>query len=181
MASSKNLGVLFLRAINSRTLARHGSPCRRSCLEGHRRLPTATAPRQPPTGLPPAAHLGPGLPRRHPGQARPPAAHGTSQPGSAGQVGPPCAPGAPNGSQLASSTRSSPLDLSEVDGSLHKAPCGGEGPAPTPSPEPRSAGSGRSRPTCSGSRSAGSSTARTATTPTRSNRPCKPSPRADCS
>src|SRR5665811_314331 len=55
----------------------------------------------------------------------PPAAHGTSQPGSVGQVRPPCAPGAQNGWPLASSTNaskkpspattgSSPLDLSEV-------------------------------------------------------------------
>jgi len=47
------------------------------------------------------------------------------------------------------------LDLSEVsvDGSLHKAPCGGEAPAPTPPTGPRRAGSGRSRPKRPGSRS----------------------------
>ena len=58
---------------------------------------------------------------------------------------PPCEPGAPNGWPLGGSTssskkpspattRSSPLDLSEVavDGSLHKAPCGGEGTGPNP-------------------------------------------------
>jgi len=74
-----------------------------------------------------------------------PAAHGTSQPGSAGQVRPPCAAGAPNGwppgcstnsskKPSPATTRSSPLDLSEVavDGSLHKAPCGGEGTGPNP-------------------------------------------------
>src|SRR5450759_1828821 len=74
-----------------------------------------------------------------------PAAPGTSQPGSVGQTRPPCAAGAPNGWPPGSSTssskkpspattRSSPLDLSEVavDGSLHKAPCGGEGTGPNP-------------------------------------------------
>ena len=74
-----------------------------------------------------------------------PAAHGTSQPGSVRPVRPPCAPGAPNGWPPGCSTNSSkkpspattgssPLDLSEVavDGSLHKAPCGGEGTGPNP-------------------------------------------------
>jgi hypothetical protein len=74
-----------------------------------------------------------------------PAAHGTSQPGSVGPVRPPCAAGAPNGWPPGSSTSSSkkpspattgssPLDLSEVavHGSLHKAPCGGEGTGPNP-------------------------------------------------
>jgi hypothetical protein len=74
-----------------------------------------------------------------------PAAAGTSQPGSVGPVRPPCAPGAPNGSPPGCSTNSSkkpspattgssPLDPSEVavDGSLHKAPCGGEGTGPNP-------------------------------------------------
>src|SRR5665811_503043 len=74
-----------------------------------------------------------------------PAAHGTSQPGSVGQVRPPCAAGAPNGwpprcltssskKPSTATTGSSPLDLSEVavDGSLHKAPCGGEGTGPNP-------------------------------------------------
>src|SRR5665811_501717 len=55
-----------------------------------------------------------------------------------------------------------------------------KGPAPTPPTEPRSGGSGRSRLTCSGSPSDGSSTARTATTASCSNPPCKPSPPADC-
>ena len=75
----------------------------------------------------------------------PPAARGMSQPGSAGQVRPRCAAGAPNGSPLGCSTSSVEeaitsydkvigLDLSQVavDGSLHKAPQGGEGTGPNP-------------------------------------------------
>src|SRR5674476_1071922 len=56
-----------------------------------------------------------------------------------------------------------------------------KGPAPTPPTGPRSGGSGRSRPTCSGSLSAGSSTERTEATPSCSNPPCRPSPTAACS
>src|ERR1035437_8029504 len=76
----------------------------------------------------------------------PPAAHGTSQPGSVRPVRPPCAPGAPNGwppgcstssskKPSPATTRSSPLDLSEVAVDAqpaHKAPCGGEGTGPNP-------------------------------------------------
>ena len=46
-----------------------------------------------------------------------------------------------------------------------------KGPAPTPRTEGSSGGNGRSRPTCSGSPSAGSSTERTATTASCSNPP----------
>lgn len=73
------------------------------------------------------------------------AAPGTSPPDSPPQERPPCATGAPNGSTPASSAklveesiagydRIIGLDLSEVavDGSLHKAPCGGEGTGPNP-------------------------------------------------
>jgi len=58
------------------------------------------------------------------------------------------------------------LDLSEVaiDGSLHKAPCGGEGRDRALSIGERPAGSGRSPRIASASRSAGQQTGRTATT-----------------
>ena len=58
------------------------------------------------------------------------------------------------------------LDLSEVaiDGSQHKAPFGGEGTGPNPVDRGSADGSGRSRPTATGSRSAGNKPARTATT-----------------
>src|ERR1035437_5921367 len=61
--------VWLVRLSTGGRLARHGSPCRRSCLEGHRRPPTTTAPRHAPTGLPPAAHPGPGLLPRDPRSA----------------------------------------------------------------------------------------------------------------
>ena len=65
------------------------------------------------------------------------------------------------------------LDLSEVaiDGSLHKAPCGGEGTGPTPLTGQNSAGSGRSPPMPTASPSGGPSTAPTATTSSCSARP----------
>jgi transposase len=69
------------------------------------------------------------------------------------------------------------LDLSEVsvDGSLHKAPCGGKGTGRNPTTAASSAGSGRSPPTATASRSAGPSTAPTATTSPCSPPPCTPS------
>src|ERR1019366_4527060 len=129
------LRVLFLQAINSRTPCspwipvspkRSGRPCK------------ATYHHDPPTPTGCASRTGTSSKGSSFGWS--PAAHGTSQPGSAGQTRPRCAPGAPNGWPPGSSTNSSkkpspattgssPLDLSEVavDGSLHKAPCGGEG------------------------------------------------------
>jgi hypothetical protein len=58
------------------------------------------------------------------------------------------------------------LDLSEVaiDGSLHKAPCGGEGTGPNPTDRGNSGGSGRSPPMPPASPSGGQSTEPTATT-----------------
>ena len=58
------------------------------------------------------------------------------------------------------------LDLSEVavDGSLHKAPYGGESTGPTPVTGANSAGNGPPRSNATASRSAGQSTAPTATT-----------------
>ncbi|GAC1611734.1 MAG: hypothetical protein NVS3B26_27550 [Mycobacteriales bacterium] len=69
------------------------------------------------------------------------------------------------------------LDLSEiaVDGSLHKAPCGGEGTGPNPTDRAKCGWKWSLATDRWGSRLAGSSTARTATTASCSNRPCKPS------
>lgn len=67
------------------------------------------------------------------------------------------------------------LDLSEVsiDGSLHKAPYGGEGTGPNPTDRGNWAGSGRSPPNTTASPSAGSLTAPTATTSASSNPPSR--------
>jgi Transposase and inactivated derivatives len=75
------------------------------------------------------------------------------------------------------------LDLEHValDGSLHKAPCGGEGTGPTPPIGPSWAGNGPSPPSVTGSRSGGRSTAPTATTSACSNPPSTPSPPPACS
>ena len=74
------------------------------------------------------------------------------------------------------------LDLSEValDGSLHKAPCGGEGTGPNPTDRANWAGSGRWPPTPMASRSVGPSTGPTATTSSSSARPSTTSPTPDC-
>ena len=75
------------------------------------------------------------------------------------------------------------LDLSEValDGSLHKAPYGGEGTGPNPTDRANAAGSGPSPWTVTASRSAGRSTAPTATTSACSNPPSMTSPPPGCS
>ena len=75
------------------------------------------------------------------------------------------------------------LDLSDVavDGSLHKAPFGGEGTGPSPLTGANAAGSGRSPPTATASRSAGRSPAPTATTPSCSPRHSTASMAAACS
>ena len=78
------------------------------------------------------------------------------------QVRPPCAPGAPNGSPLGSSTSSSKkpstattrssawtYPRSPSTAACTKPRAAVKGPAPTPPTEPRPGGSGRSRPTCS--------------------------------
>ena len=72
------------------------------------------------------------------------------------------------------------LDLSNVsiDGSLHKAPCGGEGTGKNPLTGPNSAGNGHLQSTPTASRSAGPSTEPTATTSQCSNPPSPPSPNA---
>src|SRR5664280_1373006 len=139
------LRVLFLQAINSRTPCspwipvspkRSGRPCKATY---HHGPPTCT--HWAATGC--ASRTGTASTGSSFGWS--PAAPGTSQPGSVRPVRPPCAPGAPNGwppgcstnsskKPSPATTRSSPLDLSEVatGGSLHKAPCGGEGTGPNP-------------------------------------------------
>ena len=92
----------------------------------------------------------------------PPAARGMSRPGSAGQVRPRCAAGAPNGWPPGCSTNSSkkpsPATTRSSAWTYRRSPSTAactkprgavKGPAPTPPTGPRSAGSGRSRPTCS--------------------------------
>jgi transposase len=75
------------------------------------------------------------------------------------------------------------LDLSEVavDGSMRKAPCGGQGTGPNPTDRGKLGWKWSVATDTLGCRSAGSSTAPTATTPSCSNPPCKPSPAAACS
>jgi|SRR5450631_427990 len=74
------------------------------------------------------------------------------------------------------------LDLSEVavDGSLHKAPCGGEGTVLNPTDRAKIGWKWSVATDLLGAPAGWSSTARTATTPSCSNRPCKPSLTADC-
>src|SRR5664280_2485939 len=139
------LRVLFLQASNSRTPCSLWIPVspklsgRPSKATYHHGPPTCT--HWAATGC--ASRTGTASTASWPGSS--PAVPGTSQPGSAGQVRPPCAAGAPNGwppgcstssskRRLPATTRSSPLDLSEVatGGSLHKALCGGEGTGPNP-------------------------------------------------
>jgi hypothetical protein len=110
----------------------------------HRRPPTATTARHPPTGLPPPTHTRPRLLHRHPA----PAGTGCSWDVAARLT--------PAGKTTLRNRRTAwlqagvfnklveesiagydkiiGLDLSEVavDGSLHKAPCGGEGTGPNP-------------------------------------------------
>ena len=156
------LRVLFLQAINRRTPCSPWIPVSPKLSGGpskatyHHGPPTAThwaaTDHASPTGT---ASMGSSF-------GWSPAAHGTSQPGSVRPVRPPCAAGAPSGWPPGCSTNSSkkpspattgssPLDLSEValDGSLHKAPCGGEGTGPNPTDRGKIGWKSRSRPTCS--------------------------------
>ncbi len=75
------------------------------------------------------------------------------------------------------------LDLSEVsvDGSQHKAPCGGKEPGKTPATGPNPGGNGPSPQTATASRSVGPQTAPTATTASYSSPPSKRSTDGDCS
>src|SRR5450759_4700895 len=156
------LRVLFLQAINSRTPCSPWIPVspklsgRPSKATYHHGPPTCT--HWAATGC--ASRTGTASKGSSFGWS--PAAHGTSQPGSVGQVRPPCAPGAPNGWPLGCSTNSSKKPSPATTGSSvwtyprspSTAACTKprvvvKGPAPTPPTEPRSGGSGRSRPTSS--------------------------------
>src|SRR5450756_1536942 len=139
------LRVLLLQAINSMTPCspwipvspkRSGRPCKATYHHGR---PTCT--HWAATGC--ASRTGTASKGSSFGWS--PAAPGTSQPGSVGQVRPPCAAGAPNGSPprclTSSSKKPSPATTgssvwncprSPSTPSLHKAPCGGEGTGPNP-------------------------------------------------
>jgi hypothetical protein len=138
------------------------SPFRPGGRQGRRRPPTTTAPDMHPLGCHRLRIPDRDCFRRHLGQARPPAAHGTSQPGPAGQVRPRCAAGAANGwppgCLTSSSKKPSPVTTRSSVRTYPRWPSTAactkpravvKGPAPTPRTEPRSGGTGRSRPTCS--------------------------------